>query len=883
MKKFGEGQQPFYAIVDIPEGDAQELTRVTDQALNSLYGELFNLLQAHGINPTTTTSADLKQVARAVWAAANNATLFIDSGDANNKKLTHVKGGKFLYKLTNANDDGFAVEFINNVTNTSSVTISVLDVENNNYKFNNVPLLMNGEQIKAGKLTKGSYVKAYYDQSSNSFKMVSSGNVADLSSEDETLGDNLVTVIQKGGVKRTQHDKNAETLTPFDFGAIGDGYHHPLSERFTTLDKAKIVYPHATSLEDSIDWAAIQKCFDVARGDDTNGRKYDLNVSGVFSINKPLKYITAKSGNYVAMRVIRGDTLLNINFEGEYALRLHGRGIAWSGDLTIPCDRKLNYGVVVSSAGQDGGANSLNFGIKLDRCFIDGAKIWAVYFQENSMFSYLEFIRSGYSGVNVNDEGVGIQISATPSNFVLSPDPIWSYSVITVDTLPDIELSQGVIHVNYDGYVSRIYEMDRAAKTITVVPLIPPSKDTTKKLNYIYGGCVGMTGANSAGIVINQMSAFGCGHALYTDAMYPAQINYLCSEFSGIAINVQGLVSGPNINTAYFEGDKWQIIQRKQAASRYGSLNIAHSTGLELSRVQNISWGRYTDGSTAPKFSGLISASLTINNVKHQLAKGKQPNSVLPVGSGEDYWIIFNEPQQNKVYKANSTTIGFAPIDPNANRLFAYDTQMVTYVGTGANQAPTGTITFIPPSEDYTVNGGASASFSGFASVAVFVAFLNVTTKDIQVSCVSLFSNDTSAIKTIPATVTNLSNMPNGRYYFSPDTSISGLPTPTVGGAQQHGNVNTYFSYGTPPAWHRKTQQVEYPDLFEKWERLYSSSSGNYGAWKLISYEAKKGTTAQRPSNPQLGMKYYDTTLSTNGKPIEWNGSNWIDMTGAVV
>ena len=90
MKKFGEGQQPFHAIIDIPEGDSQELTTVTDQVMNSLYGELFNLLQLHGINPTTTTNADLKQVARAVWAAVNAGNLFIDTGTANVKTLTHL-------------------------------------------------------------------------------------------------------------------------------------------------------------------------------------------------------------------------------------------------------------------------------------------------------------------------------------------------------------------------------------------------------------------------------------------------------------------------------------------------------------------------------------------------------------------------------------------------------------------------------------------------------------------------------------------------------------------------------------------------------------------------------------------------------------------------
>lgn len=41
-------------------------------------------------------------------------------------------------------------------------------------------------------------------------------------------------------------------------GAIGDGLSHPLSSFFSTLSDAQIKYPHATSLADEIDWAAIQ-------------------------------------------------------------------------------------------------------------------------------------------------------------------------------------------------------------------------------------------------------------------------------------------------------------------------------------------------------------------------------------------------------------------------------------------------------------------------------------------------------------------------------------------------------------------------------------------------------------------------------------------------
>ncbi len=44
-----------------------------------------------------------------------------------------------------------------------------------------------------------------------------------------------------------------------------------------------------------------------------------------------------------------------------------------------------------------------------------------------------------------------------------------------------------------------------------------------------------------------------------------------------------------------------------------------------------------------------------------------------------------------------------------------------------------------------------------------------------------------------------------------------------------------------------------------------------------------KGTSEQRPSNPVLGLRYYDTTLLPTGKPIEWDGSAWVDSTGATV
>jgi hypothetical protein len=62
-----------------------------------------------------------------------------------------------------------------------------------------------------------------------------------------------------------------------DFGAIGDGSLHPLSERFSTLEAARVVYPHAVALSDQIDWCAIQAAVDTRRPVLLGAKTYRVN------------------------------------------------------------------------------------------------------------------------------------------------------------------------------------------------------------------------------------------------------------------------------------------------------------------------------------------------------------------------------------------------------------------------------------------------------------------------------------------------------------------------------------------------------------------------------------------------------------------------------
>jgi hypothetical protein len=64
-------------------------------------------------------------------------------------------------------------------------------------------------------------------------------------------------------------------------------------------------------------------------------------------------------------------------------------------------------------------------------------------------------------------------------------------------------------------------------------------------------------------------------------------------------------------------------------------------------------------------------------------------------------------------------------------------------------------------------------------------------------------------------------------------------------------------------------------------------SGGRYGndTKKPAGQGVKRDTTANRPapSASDVGLQYLDNTLDADGKSILWNGTAWVDATGAVV
>lgn len=122
---------------------------------------------------------------------------------------------------------------------------------------------------------------------------------SNLASPADNFGDAMIGVKQPftGSVARTQHDKNADTVSAKDFGATGDGTVHPLSSKFATLAAAQAVYPFVTSLTQTLDYAGIQAAI--------NTNKNVFVPSGIYFINTSLLMTSNNT--------IRGETNTQIN------------------------------------------------------------------------------------------------------------------------------------------------------------------------------------------------------------------------------------------------------------------------------------------------------------------------------------------------------------------------------------------------------------------------------------------------------------------------------------------------------------------------------------------------------------------------------------------
>lgn len=99
-------------------------------------------------------------------------------------------------------------------------------------------------------------ISNFFDGASGTFKVNTS---------DTTSADNGGTILVDASGRRW-YRVFSDVVSVKWFGVVGDGYLHPLSERFSTLVDAQVVYPFVTSLTQSLDYAGIQAALNSGAG-----------------------------------------------------------------------------------------------------------------------------------------------------------------------------------------------------------------------------------------------------------------------------------------------------------------------------------------------------------------------------------------------------------------------------------------------------------------------------------------------------------------------------------------------------------------------------------------------------------------------------------------
>lgn len=103
------------------------------------------------------------------------------------------------------------------------------------------------------------------------------------------------------------YERTSVEVTPDTFGAIGDGVHHPLSERFATLQLAQVYYPFATSLTDSIDRISAQKAINFLKAG--GGGTLKINSNKTYNLNSGSIVVDSANLNIIGYGTVKNGTI----------------------------------------------------------------------------------------------------------------------------------------------------------------------------------------------------------------------------------------------------------------------------------------------------------------------------------------------------------------------------------------------------------------------------------------------------------------------------------------------------------------------------------------------------------------------------------------------
>jgi hypothetical protein len=535
------------------------------------------------------------------------------------------------------------------------------------------------------------------------------------------------------------------SVTPFHFGCVGDGVTNDLVALqafndwyFGTPTLPKDIYADYTGnfgISGTFNWGP-------ATAAAPNGKRF--NVGGelrLIQLTATFKTCVQRNFNTITFR--GGLTLQGIGSQ-SFASRTCGVGL--SVESTSGVSRIL------------GGVKAYNFwyaGVHVDGGTINDS----IYFGTVRCFD----VGSGHSAgsltatySSVSNNGVSGSISQTTTVSGVSAFPAATLTTYAA-------LGDNAVQVRINGYLYYVTAMDSVAGTITIFPWIDPATATSGSLDWCIGGAVVTHGQDGNIAIFDHIQANRCGRGLVDGGLYGSRVS--STNFAGCGTGIvigrrpDGAHIGSSIDGFYVESTTEQVaIIHRWSGNNYSYINSAYA--LDLAKVWAVGDARVTAGTLGGEGGSLGTGNSSTSNgylaiiaggVRHAYQGRSIVNALTTAATFSDQ----SRPPRVYTQNVNTQTVTLSVQGAGEyNRLFGYRGGIWRYVGTGTNGAPTGTMTFAPPTQTYTncvKNGTAVVTM---ASTAGLVAGMPITGTGIP-AATTILSVDTTLQITLSAAATD--------------------------------------------------------------------------------------------------------------------------------
>ena len=517
------------------------------------------------------------------------------------------------------------------------------------------------------------------------------------------------------GEPRDQAEKNKESISVLDF--------------FTRSERA--AYENNKEVFDA--YRPLQAFFDYIAANDV-GTAY---CNGTFYTSKGILFGGALGSN---TKQVMGDfhicAILGSTIHTLFLMQC-GKELTWLGSIHVQglgglifSARTVRRGLVLGGEYQC--AHTYINSVNADNGFSE----FGVLIDNLTTASNIDAIRVTRCGSGRINPSVGETSSWTDkTNFSVysenTSSGVTQETVINVTSLPLPDLKYNPI-LKIGGELYHVKSVDYANSRLTIFPLL--NRDNIETIaRYIYGAGVATAGGDASVCRIGKINSTNCSVVYHSGALYPAIVGAITAESNTMNVLLGGNTTsqahvGGAINSLYCEAAEYDIVRRTRAQM---SMTIVTNYALNLDKLYDLTRTR------TPVSNVLDTASVGFDGIQiayngkwltsENRAQGRNNNTSIDVTdvNRSEYW-----------HYGTSRTFNITTPNAAINNQFGYNRKSCIVVGVNNAGNPTGDIVFNAPA-GYTVNGGANVVFNGFTQAAKFDVYLQYSSNNFVVVCLS--------------------------------------------------------------------------------------------------------------------------------------------------